>query len=360
VLRGQRSEGVDGPLSCGLQALTRRRSFRAEAAPAPAAPGTPLCRSRQATGAGNALPIIIPRSIADVSNGRLLGFGEDLAEDHPGFLDPEYKRRRAQICGLARSHALGAPIPRLAYTPAERAVWAAALAQLEPLFQRHACAAFRAAYPRFAFSPAAVPQLQDLHTTLRAATGWAVRPTAGLLHPRDFLAGLAFRTFHSTQYLRHGSRPEYTPEPDLIHEALGHMPMLANPAFCDLAQAIGAASLGADDATVWHLTKCYWFCVEFGVVREGGGIAAFGAGILSSFGELQHMASGAAALTPFDPFQPLPKMSYKDGFQRCYFVLDSFEAGAARLREYCARVQRGLPEDVRRAVAEVMEAQAQA
>ncbi len=71
---------------------------------------------------------------------------------------------------------------------------------------------------------------------------------------------------------------------------------------------------------IWHLTKTYWYTVEFGLVREGGVPKAFGAGVLSSFGELQHMASGQGyTLKPFDPFAPQPKMSYKDGFQRNYF-----------------------------------------
>jgi phenylalanine-4-hydroxylase len=75
------------------------------------------------------------------------------------------------------------------------------------------------------------------------------------MHPRDFLAGLAFRYFHSTQYMRHASKPMYTPEPDVVHELIGHVPMLADPAYCDMVQAIGQASLGADEKTIWHLTK---------------------------------------------------------------------------------------------------------
>lgn len=106
-----------------------------------------------------------------------------------------------------------------------------------------------------------IPQLQDVSDALFAASGWRIRPVAGLMHPRDFLAGLAFRHFHSTQYVRHPSQPMYTPEPDVVHELIGHVPMLADPHFSRMAQAIGAASLGADERTVWHLTKVYCECI---------------------------------------------------------------------------------------------------
>ncbi|PNW88432.1 hypothetical protein CHLRE_01g029250v5 [Chlamydomonas reinhardtii] len=284
-------------------------------------------------------------SIHDVDNGQILGFGADLAEDHPGFHDPAYKQRRAWLAEMAKTHRIGTPIPDVEYSPAEVATWDAVLEELSGLLPQHACREYLRCLTLFDFRKGRVPQLEEMNTVLRSTTGWTVRPVAGLMHPRHFLAGLAFKHFHSTQYMRHPSKPSYTPEPDVVHELIGHVPLLADPAYARLIQTIGLASLAADDKQIWHLTKVYWHTVEFGVVREGDQVKAFGAGILSSYGELAHMASGAAALERLDPFRPQPRMAYKDGFQKRYFVLDSFAEGSELLSSYAASL--GLPESLR-------------
>ena len=84
---------------------------------------------------------------------------------------------------------------------------------------------------------------------------------------------------------------------------MGHAPMLGIDEFADLSQKIGEGSLKATDEQIEQLATLYWFTIEYGVLEQRGELRAYGAGLLSSFGELEHALSGEVEIRPFDPWQ---------------------------------------------------------
>lgn len=258
----------------------------------------------------------------------------ELEADHPGFNDPEYRRRRNEIAASARTHEIGERPPRIEYTSTEDRTWQSVLSQLLGLYPTHACAEYLRIFDDIGFSQDQVPQLAELDDYLRQKTGFRIQPVSGLVNGRDFLASLAQRVFPSTAYIRHHSRPEYTPEPDICHELLGHLPMLAIPEYADLMQTIGEGSLAGSDAEIEQFARLYWYTIEFGVVRQEGAIKAYGAGLLSSPGELAFAIGRQPEIRRFDPQEArkieYPITSYQPLIWEVFSIREAFHlVGAA-------------------------------
>ena len=154
-----------------------------------------------------------------------------LADDHPGANDPEYRRRRNEIAAAALAWSPGLPIPRVEYTEAEHEIWRTVCRELAPKHERLACRAFRDAKAALALPCEHVPQLDEVTAGLQRMTGFSFYPAAGLVPLDEFYGSLADRVFHSTQYIRHHTVPLYTPEPDVVHEVIGHANALAHERF---------------------------------------------------------------------------------------------------------------------------------
>jgi phenylalanine-4-hydroxylase len=211
-----------------------------------------------------------------------------LAHDHPGANDPAYRARRSEIATAALAWEPGQPSPRIAYTDAEQEVWRTVCRELFPKYDRYAIREFREGVERLGLPRDGVPNLDDVSALLKPLTGFRYVPAAGLVPLREFYGSLSERVFHSTQYVRHDAVPLYTPEPDIIHEVIGHGHLLATPTFSELHRLTGEATHRLrDEENLRFLSRVFWFSLEFGVVVEDGALRAYGAGILSSYGEIE-------------------------------------------------------------------------
>ena len=248
-----------------------------------------------------------------------------LDQDHPGFRDAEYRERRDFIAAVALGYISGHTVPDAPYTDAENEVWRTILETLRPLHEQLVCSELNAVQHELALDEACIPQLSAVNSALGSVSGFRMEPVAGLVDPRTFLEALADRIFLSTQYIRHYSRPLYTPEPDVVHELVGHAASLIHPDIVSLSVLFGQAAQRADADGIRKLIRAYWYTLEFGVLEEAGSIKAYGAGLMSSAGELSRFGTESElrewdveriADTAFDPTDYQPQVYVAPSFER--------------------------------------------
>ena len=222
-----------------------------------------------------------------------------LGDDHPGANDQEYRSRRGEIAAAALAWRPGEPAPAIHYTEREQGVWRIVCRELAVKHERYACRAYREAAAALDLPHDAIPGLDEVSARLEPLTGFRYLPAAGLVPLEEFYGSLADRVFHSTQYIRHWAAPLYTPEPDLIHEVIGHGNLLASPEFAELNLLAGQAARRCETKEALRfLAHVFWFTIEFGVLHEHGELRAYGAGILSSYGEIEEFR--AMEIRPID------------------------------------------------------------
>ena len=189
-----------------------------------------------------------------------------------------------------------------------------------------ACDEFIAAVRQLG-EPDRIPYFDAISERLIKTTGWQVVSVPGLIPEEAFFALLAERKFPVTAWLRKPEEFEYIVEPDVFHDLFGHVPLLFNPVFADYMQAYGAGGLKASRLDACELlARLYWYTVEFGLIVTPAGLRAYGAGILSSAGELRHSVTSPDPQRIAFALKRLMRTRYKiDSYQASYFVIDSFD-----------------------------------
>ena len=172
-----------------------------------------------------------------------------------------------------------------------------------------------------------IPRFEEVNHRLSRATGWEIVAVPGLIPEVPFFTLLANRKFPVTDWIRRPEEFDYIVEPDVFHDLFGHVPLLFNPVFADHMQEYGKGGLKAHRLDACELlSRLYWYTIEFGLIRQPDGLRAYGAGILSSGGELQYsIRSPEPQRLPLD-IERAMRTRYKiDSYQQTYFVIESFQ-----------------------------------
>jgi phenylalanine-4-hydroxylase len=214
------------------------------------------------------------------------------------------------------------------YTAEEHAVWQTLYERQTRLLPGRACDEFVAGMQALPLQADRIPDFRALSEVLLKATGWQVVAVPGLVPDEVFFEHLANRRFPSGNFIRRPDELDYLEEPDVFHDVFGHVPMLMNPVMADFIQAYGQGGLRAQRLGKLHqLARVYWYTVEFGLLRQHGGLRIYGAGIASSYAESLFAVDDPSPNRIGFDLERVMRTRYRiDDFQESYFVLDSLDA----------------------------------
>ncbi|SCL31009.1 phenylalanine 4-monooxygenase [Micromonospora inyonensis] len=263
------------------------------------------------------------------------------ADGHPGRDDPAYQRHRARIAKAALDHVPGGPVADVEYTEQEHELWRIVGPELRERHQRYACREFLDGVRRLDLPTDRLPQLGAASARLTALTGFRFRPAAGIVEMRDFYGSLADGLFQATQYIRHCSTPRFSPEPDMIHEVVGHGSALASDRLAAIYRRVGVAARRLESHEALSvLSRVFWFTLEYGLVREDGEVRACGASLLSSIGELDQFRT-AAEIRPLDAAAMGAQRYRVEDYQPVLFCAESFDHLEEFLDRFLDEIVRG-------------------
>lgn len=212
------------------------------------------------------------------------------------------------------------------YTEEEHALWRRLYQRQMKLLPGRACKEFIDALAQMDAADG-IPRFERTNQDLQKATGWVLVAVPGLIPDKEFFEHLANRRFPVTVWLRKPEEFDYIVEPDVFHDYFGHVPLLFNPIVADHLQEYGkgglkALGLGGLDM----LARLYWYSIEFGLIQTDEGLRIYGAGILSSGGEVEYcLTSPNPRRVRFSVPRMLQTLFKIDSYQETYFVIDSFQ-----------------------------------
>ena len=214
------------------------------------------------------------------------------------------------------------------YSPDDHESWKMLYERQMGVLRPRVCPEYLQAVQDLGFTADKIPNFNEVNERLRAATGWEIVATEGLVKSKPFFDMLADRKFPSGYFIRDKDQLDYLEEPDIFHDLFGHIPLLTNPSYADYMYEYGLGGARAlEYKTTKNLARLNWWTIEFGLIQKPDGLKIYGAGLCSSYGEAQYCLDDPSAHhIRFDLERCMRTKVYINDFQPCYFVIDSFES----------------------------------
>ena len=211
------------------------------------------------------------------------------------------------------------------YTDDEHALYRRLFERQSKLVPKYACPEWIEAIAGLD-AAGGIPDFAKTSAKMRKATGWEIVAVPGLIPDDAFFTHLANRRFPVTVWLRKPEEFDYIVEPDVFHDFFGHVPLLFDQVYADHLYEYGKGGLKAMRLDAINmLARLYWYTIEFGLMNTPSGVRAYGAGLLSSGGELAYCVDDPKPRRlPFELERIMRTEYIIDRYQETYFVIDSF------------------------------------
>ena len=230
----------------------------------------------------------------------------------PFSIEVEYKAKSSypKVPSLSPEGTIGKNILSPVYSDEQHKTWQLLYKKHSDLMHSSAhylCDEYKEGLAILNFPKDKIPCLSETSEKLRKKTGWQLMRVEGLVPPEKFFPLLAHKIFPCTDFIRHQDELDYTPAPDLFHDQVGHLPMIAHHHFAEYFHLFGLAGCAAqtEEQAMWF-NRIYWFTTEFGLLRLPENEKKlhhpqiYGAGIASSCGEILYSMSNEVKKLPFD------------------------------------------------------------
>ncbi len=220
------------------------------------------------------------------------------------------------------------------YSAEQHGLWSELVARRMAQLQQCACREYLEGWEALGLERERLPRLAEVSTRLEARTGWKVQPVSGFMPSRAFFEMLGAKRFPTTTWLRSRESMDYTPEPDILHDALGHLPMFAEQRFADAVAEYGRVCCEIEgEEKLERMGRLYWYTFEFGLIRQDGKVKVYGSGVASSQEECTNVLTGGCEICDFTVEAVLNATVKVDEIHKRLFAITSFAEIMGAVRE---------------------------